>query len=219
MTAICPSSILACGMRVTLLDSLGNVAPGPNNSYVTDGLIQIQFTPDVFTPDERTQVSGCNCVIASAKFASLLKRFDLEIQKGQLEPGLEALMTGADVVLSGSDPIGAWWPNNSECGDTPPPFVALEVWSQAFEGNSQSEILPNIHWIWPKTQWILGQSVLNNDFKQDVLTGFSVPNSLWGEGPYGDGPGENVGPQGGYWMTADDPPTAECGYQTVVPSS
>ena len=29
MSAICPSSILACGMRVTLLDSLGKVEPGP----------------------------------------------------------------------------------------------------------------------------------------------------------------------------------------------
>jgi hypothetical protein len=219
MTAICPSSILACGMRVTLLDSLGDVAPGPNNSYVTDGLIQIQFTPDLFVPPEREQVSGCNCVIASAKFPSLLKRFDLTIDKGQLEPGLESLMTGADVVLSGPDPIGAWWPNNAQCGETPPPFVALEVWSQAYEGNAQSEVLPNIHWVWPKTQWVLGQSTLNNDIKQDQLVGFSIPNSLWGQGPYGDGPGENVGPMGGYWFTADDPPAAACGYATVVPSS
>jgi hypothetical protein len=219
VTAICPTSILACGMRVTLLDSLGRVAPGPNNFWVTDGLIQLQFTPDVFVPNEITQVSGCNCLIANAKFASLLKRFDLTLDKGQLEPGLEALMTGADVVLDAGSPIGAWWPDNSECDKTPPPFVALEVWSQAYLGNAPSPDFPFVHWIWPKTQWILGQSTLAADAKQDQLTGFSIPSSLWGDGPYSDGPGEDIGVMGGYWFTDVEPPVASCGYGTVVPSS
>lgn len=219
MTAICPASILACGMRVTVLDSLGNVANQANNYYVSNKLIELQFTADNFEPAEREQVSGCNCLIASAKFPPLLKRFNLEIQKGALEPALESLMLGGSVVLNGSDPIGQWFPNNSECGDTPPPYVALEVWSQAFEGNAQSPTWPYVHWIWPMTRWSIGQSTLNTDLKTTVLTGFSNPNSRWGHGPYDDDPGEVIGPQGGYWFTTTVPPTAECGYQTVTPSS
>lgn len=219
MAAICPSSILACGMRVTLLDSLGNVASGPNNSYVSDKLIQIQTTPDTFAPAEAQQVSGCNCLVASAKFPELLKRFNLEVQKGALEPALESMMVGTTVVLDGADPIGEWWQDNSICGHGTPPYVALEVWSQAFEGNGQSPTWPFVHWIWPMTRWIQGQSTLNVDFKQDVLTGFSLPNDRWGHGPYSDSPGEVIGPQGGYWFTTDEPPDAVCGYQTVTPSS
>ena len=107
MTAICPSSILACGMRVTLLDDLGNVNPDANNFWVTDDLIQITTTPELATGSDREQRSGCDCVIASAKFPDLLKRWTFEIQKGQLQPGLEALMLGEDVILDGEDPIGA----------------------------------------------------------------------------------------------------------------
>lgn len=219
MTAICPSSILACGMRVTLLDSLGNVAPSPNNSYVSNKLVALQTTPDTFAPTEAQQVSGCNCLVASAKFPELLKRFNLQITKGALEPALESMMVGATVVLSGPDPIGEWWQNNSICGQGTPPYVALEVWSQAYEGNGQSATFPYVHWIWPKTRWIQGQSTLDVNFKQDILTGFSDPNGLWGTGPYEDDPGENIGPMGGYWFTSDPPPTAFCGYESVVPSS
>lgn len=219
MTAICPASILACGMRVTLLDSLGNVNTGSNNYYVTDKLVQLQFTPDLFEPQERELVAGCNCLVASAKFPSLLKRFNLEVQEGALEPALEALMTGSSTVTSGSDIIGEFWPDNSICGNGTPPYVALEVWSYAWEGNGQSQTLPYVHWIWPMTRWVLGQGTLNTDFKSEPLNGFSLPNSRWGHGPYDDDPGVVIGAQGGYWFTATAPPTAVCGYQTVVPSS
>lgn len=219
MTAICPSSILACGMRVTVLDSLGNVVDDPNNFWTSNKLIQVQFTPEVFDPGEKEQISGCNCVIATQKSAPLLKRFTIEIQKGTLEPGLESMMLGSDVILDGVDPIGTWWPNNAECGDTPPPFVALEVWSQTLVGNRQDATFPYVHWIWPMTQWMFGQSVLSTDVKQEVLTGFSIPNSRWGSGPFDDDPGEDVQPQGGYWFTAEAPPAGVCGYQTITPSS
>ena len=129
------------------------------------------------------------------------------------------MMLGEEVVLSGSDPIGAWFANNAECGAPAIPYVALEVWSQAYEGNGQSQTLPFIHWIWPLTRWQLAPATLSSDFKTTQLTGFSDPNSLWGHGPYGDDPGEVVGPLGGYWFTAEEPPAAECGYQTVTPSS
>jgi hypothetical protein len=214
---ICPSSILACGLRVTKLDAVGNVASGANNYYVADDLIQITFTPELAQGSDRELRSGCDCVIASAKFPDLLKRFTLEIQKGELTPALESMMLGSDNVLDGSDIIGEMWPDNSACGDTPPPRVAIEVWSEAYEGNGQSQTKPFIHWIFPMSRWSLGQSVLSSDFKTTVLTGYSEPNGLWGHGPYGDG--ILVGAQGGYWFEDTGAPAAVCGYQTITPSS
>jgi hypothetical protein len=222
MTALCPKPILVCGMRGTLLDSLGNVVDGPNNFYTTDNLIALTPTPDLFEPEERRQVSGCNCIIASAKFVPLLVRFNLAMQKGALEPALESLMIGSEVVLdpdSPADPIGAWWPNNSLCGSTQPPFVALEVWTEAFSGNRQSAQWAYVHWIWPMTRWNMTPGVLNTDFQEQALVGFSIPNTRWGHGPYGDDPGEEIGALGGYWFTNDPPPAGVCGFQTITPSS
>lgn len=221
--AICGSSILACGMRVTLLDSEGDVAAGPNNFYVTDNLVNIGINPEIEEGSDRTLKSGCDCIIATAKFPDLLKRFRFEINLGALEPALMSLLTGGAVILDGSTPtpvpIGWDWPVQISCSDTPPPKVALEVWSDNWENDHQSPTLPNIHWIWPMTQWQIGPSQLNSDFAPMVLNGFSIGNNRWGHGPYGDDPGQVIGQLGSVYQTADDPPTAECGYQTVVPSS
>jgi hypothetical protein len=217
MTAICASSILACGMRATLLDQTGNVSSDPDNFYVTDNMVQLQFTPDVEAGSDRTLKSGCDCIIASAKFPDLLKRFNFEVQQGALEPGLIALMTGAPLIEDGADPIGWDWPVNASCGETPPHQVALEVWSFVWEDNAQNDERPYWHWIWPSTSWQFGQSTLNTDFMVPVLTGFSRGNPVWGHGPYGDA--VTVGDLGSVYQTADTPPSAVCGLQTVSPSS
>lgn len=218
--ALCPASILACGMRVTLLDDLGNVAATPNNYWVTSNLIEITTSPEVEAGTDLTMKAGCDCIIATYRGPDLFKRFNFELSLGTLEPGLLSLMLGGSVILSGTDPIGMGWPNQVECTDEPPPKVALEVWSYAWEGSGQAAGLPYIHWTWPATRWQIGQSVLGaTDFFRPALTGFSFGNPLWGEGPYGDGPGEDVPELGAFWFTADAPPDGECAYQTITPAS
>lgn len=221
MASICGSSILACGMRVTLLDDNGSVANQADNYYVTNSLVQIVMTPDVQVGPEPILVGGCACVIASAKFPDLLKRFTFEINIGQLDQFLIPLMTGGQQITSGADAIGMDWPDSGiSCDATPPPRVALEVWSYNWEGNGQSNSLPYWHWVWPLTQWQIGPATLNSsDFFQPALTGFSNGNSAWGHGPYDDDPGVVIGDLGAVWQTSDPPPTADCNYGTITPSS
>lgn len=219
MSAICASSILACGLRVTLLDSTGNVANQANNYYVTQKMTELQFTPDIYSPNEITLASGCACIIVTAKFPDLLKRFTFQLSLGALEPALIALLTGGATISSGGVPFGFDWPVNLQCGQTPPPKIALEVWSYVWESDHQSQTLPYWHWVWPETQWQFAQSTLNTDAMVVQLTGFSTANPVWGHGPYGDGPGVNIAALGAVWQTATVPPVGVCGLQTVVPSS
>ncbi len=221
MATICASSILACGMRVTLLDDVGNVANQADNSYVTNNLVQIGVDPNIQTGAEPTLPGGCACLIANAKFPNLLKRFDFAIALGQLDVQLMSLMTGGALISSGSNAIGMDWPDSGiTCGATAPPKVALEVWSYVWVGNAQSTVLPYWHWVWPMTQWQIGSAVLNGtDFFQPALTGFSLGNPAWGHGPYDDDPGTVIGDLGSVWQTADAIPTQICDYTTVTPSS
>lgn len=206
-------------MRVTLLDQVGNVHSGSNNYYVTANLVQLQFTPDIEVGSDRTLKSGCDCIIATAKFPDLLKRFTFQVDLGKLEPGLVSLMLGGAMISSGGFPIGFDWPTSLNCGDTPPPRVALEVWSYVWDNDHQDGTLPYWHWVWPMTQWQIGQSTLSSDIMQPVLTGFSTANPLWGHGPFADDPGVVIGNLGAVWQTADVPPSGVCGLQTVSPSS
>lgn len=218
MTAICPSSILACGMRVTLLDAEGDVSSDPNNYWVTDNLIDIATNPDVDTGPDLVLRGGCDCGIATYKGNDIFKRFNFEINLGTIESGLLSMMLGGEVILDGTDPIGMSWPNFS-C-DNPQPKVALEVWSYAWEGAAQSETFPYWHWVWPLTKWQIGPSTLGaTDFFRPALTGFSLGNPRWGHGPYDDDPGSAIGEMGAFWLTTDPPPTAACAYGTITPSS
>ena len=218
--ALCPASILACGMRVTLLDDLGNVADVPNNYWVTANLIEIQTSPEIEAGTDLTMKSGCDAIIAAYRGPDLFKRFNFELSLGALEPGLLSLMLGGSVILDGTDPIGMGWPNQTTCAGEPPPFVALEVWSYSWDCLGQAPGTPYIHWTWPMTRWQIGQSVLGaSDFFRPALTGFSLANGQWGEGPYGDGPGEDIPELGAFWFTAEAPPAAACAYQSVTPAS
>lgn len=220
--AICGQSILACGFRATLLDTDGSVAPVANNSYVTHDLISITITPNIEEGSDRTLKSGCDCIIATAKFPNLLKRFDFEINLGSLEPALMSLMTGAPIRLDESDtpvPIGYDFPVQVSCSDTPPPQVAVEIWSDNWESDHDSPTLPYFHWVFPGTRWNIGPTTLNSDFAPIVLNGFSFGNNEWGHGPYTDAPAQVIGQLGSVFQSADAIPDAVCGFQTISPSS
>lgn len=220
--AICGQSILACGFRATLLDDEGDVHSGSNNYYTTHDLISITITPNIEDGSDRVLKSGCDCIIATAKFPNLLKRFDFEIQLGSLEPALISLMTGAPIRLDASTvpvPIGYDFPVQVSCADTPPPKIAIEIWSDNWESDHDSPTLPFFHWVFPGTRWNIGPSTLNNDFAPNVLNGFSFGNTRWGHGPYTDAPTQVIGQLGSVFQTATAIPAAVCGYQTITPAS
>lgn len=220
MASVCGASINACGLRVTELDSEGNVVGTPNNFWVTSKLIEISVTPEVEEGTDVTMKSGCDCIIATFRAADLLKRFNFTISLGQLEPGLIEMMIGGSVILSGADVIGINWPTGIDCEASPPPKVALEVWSFNQDVDAQNTLYPYWHWVWPGTQWQIGEASLGaGDFFRPQLTGFSFGNANWVHGPYNDDPGDAIEANGAVWATATAPPTAQCEYQTVAATS
>lgn len=214
----CPESILACGLRVTLLDAEGDVAPGPNNYWVSDDLLEITTTPDVDTGSDIVMRGGCDCPKATYRGPDLFKRFTFEISLSSLAPGLLSMMLGGEMILDGTEPIGMGWPEFS-C-DAPQPKVALEVWSYAWDGSGQYEAFPYWHWVWPMTRWQIGPATLGpTDFFRPALTGYSVANPRWGHGPYDDDPGQVVPPAGAFWLTDDPPPSGVCEFGTIAVTS
>lgn len=220
--AICGQIIQACAIRATLLDDEGDVHAGSNNSIVSNNLISIVATPNIEEGSDRVLKSGCDCIIATAKFPNLLKRFDFEINIGALEPAMISLMTGAPIRLDASVvpvPVGYDFPVQVSCTNTPPPKVALEIWTDNWESDHQSPTLPWLKWVWPGTRWNIGPSTLNNDFSPLVLNGFSFGNTRWGHGPYLDAPLQVIGQLGSVFQSAAALPAASCGYQTITPAS
>lgn len=212
MPPICEAAIHLCAVRVTRLDALGNPVAGPNNFYVTDNPIMVTVKPVIAAGEDKDLVGGCDCIIASYRGYDKLKRFDLELDLGVIEPGLMEILTGGSAILDEGDPIGMWWPNQLSCQNPVQPNVCFEGWQDLWEEDHQDADTPYLHWIWPSTRWQIGDHTLQNDFNQPKLTGFSRGNPNWGLGIYGDLP-EAAEPLGGFF--GDDAiPAAECGWQT-----
>ncbi len=209
----CLAAIHICRLRVTRLDASGNPAAGPNNAYITDKPMQLGVTPTIEAGADRTLVGGCDCIIATYRGPDKLKRFDLTLDLGVLEPGLLEMLTGAAAITDTGDVIGVWWSDQAFDCSNPQPSVAIEAWQTAWDGGGPSADFPVVHWIWPLTHWQIGAHTLQNDFLQPQVTGFSLANSSWGEGIWGDMP-ETVGPLGGWFYDTEDLPDAQCGYVT-----
>ena len=214
MSAECLAAIHLCRVRVTRLDSVGNPSPGPNNYWVSDKPIQLTVTPVIEAGADRTLIGGCDCIIATYRGYDKLKRFDLELDLGDLEPALMEMLLGSTAITEAADVIGQWWTENAfDCSIPAQPNLAFEGWQTAWDGDAPAAALPYVHWIWPSTHWQIAPHTLQNDFIQPKLTGFSQGNSAWGTGPYGDLP-EAAQPLGGFFFTDTALPTAECAYQT-----
>ncbi len=227
--SFCVDSIKICALRVTLLDALGNIAPGPNNYVSTNRESQLQYTGNVDKGKDLFYRNGCDQPLATYKSPDLLKRFDLQVDFYSLEPAVQAIMLGAPILLDGlSEPVGFEYALQNCPSDTPPPLVAVEAWSWSWDCDAQVPQVPYWYYVWPMVQWATDQAnVLQTDLLQPKLTGFTRRNPLWGHGPYG---GVVQGPVGGpsfksstgalaVFLTSTPPPAAVCGFATVTPGS
>lgn len=214
MSSINPTIVNLCRIRATLLDDDGTVLGTTDNVFVDDKPVSLQFTPEIETGDERTQKSGCGCIIATQKDPDTLKRFTFELVQGTFSPGLAAFLLGQDLVVdTEGNAIGVnFTVEQLTCGDTSStPQVAFEAWAKAQVG-SAAAALPWVHFVWPSTSWQLGQNSLSADFANPTYAGFSRGNTEWNSGPYGDVPADGTGFLDidffAFWMTDVDPPTA-----------
>jgi hypothetical protein len=217
MAIECASTVEICAVRATRLDTDGTVSPDADNVYVVQDVIQLQFTPNIREGEERELIGGCGgCPIASKTDDDSLRRFDLELQSGRLEPGLIEMLTGGTVIEDTNGPIGFLFGEKRECG-VAQPRVAFEAWSKRWTADDEQDpAYPWWHWVWPSVAWVPGQNTLQADFGPVVLTGKSRVNTSWGSGPYGDQPASTEGAQLGVWASAGDLPTATCDYSTVT---
>lgn len=218
MAVECGPSLQLCAVRVTLLDDVGNISPDTDNVYITDLLLSMAVNPDIQQGANQILTGGCDCTVADYRGTDKLRRFLFQMGTAAVEPGLLALLIGADVITDAGDIIGVTWPGPQECG-TNPTAVALEFWTRHWVGDAVDPVWPWFHHVYPSTSWQIGNQQYANDFAQPQINGFSRQNLLWGNGPYGDQPAGIDISRGGFYLTAEDPPVATCGFSHVVPGS
>jgi hypothetical protein len=221
MANACPTPIHVCRARFTrLVDSTGVVAAAPNNHVVTDAPMEFTITPVISEGDDIELKGGCDCVCVSYKGRDRLKRFDLAIQLCKYEPALVELLTGAALFTNGSaEPIGNVWPIALGCATTGQPPVAVELWSDNYEGDAPSAAANRYtRWVFPRSFWQWDEITLNNEFTTPSFNGWSQSNTAWAN-PYNDLPtgvtsAGGASGTGGAFFDDGPLPTVVCGYST-----
>jgi hypothetical protein len=210
----CPSLIHLCRVRVTRLNADGTPTPGPNNVYISAKPIQLVVTPVYSAGKDLELDGGCDCLIASYRGDDKLKRFDFELDLGQIEWDMVEMLTGSTIVTSAGANVGVMFPvNQFQCTTPAQPLVGFEGWQHNWIQDHLDPVYPYTQWVFPGSKWAIQAMTLGNDFTQPKLTGFSRGNPNWGTGIYHDLP-QAAGALGGGFMTATAPPADLCGYQT-----
>lgn len=220
MSTICPQVFGLCRLRITRLETTGRVADSPNNSWVTDKQISFGFDPVIEVGEEHTNKNGCGQILSSFTDPDIRKRYDLSLQLGADVPGLREMLLGDAVILDGADPVGsAAVDQNSSTFE--PTLVAVEGWFKMISGDAPDSGRPWGYILFPASSWVEAPAQLGNDYWNPQYTGKSRTNGLWGDGPYGDVP-ELAGVDQAVRVitqTTGSPPSADCAYGSVVPSS
>jgi hypothetical protein len=218
MAVTCGPTFGLCRIRVTRVDSLGNVIAG-DNAYVTDAAISLAVAVNKETGNTFSQRNGCGCSIARFRAPDIFNWFDLTFVDAELEPVLQEFLLGADPITDGGDTVGIAYPGALACAEQQP-AVAFEFWAQRIVGSAQDTVFPWIHGVFPYSLWSLGDNTFEEDFGKPQVVGFTRTNANWGDGPYDDGPPDSTPiDEGGWWFTDIDPPDPECAAQAVTSSS
>lgn len=215
----CGVSFGVCVVRLTRVDPVTGAVIAGLNSYVSDKAISVAVNPNIETGNTFSIRNGCGCSIARFKAPDTFNWFEFVFTQAALEPEMLSFLLGQETILDGTDVVGLNWDGSLAC-DEGVPAVALEFWTQHVVGSSQDSQFPWFHWVYPKTNWSLGDNTFEEGIAEPVVNGTSETNPLWGHGPYGDGPPDNqTVEEWAVWKTDVDPPTPECAAQNVTSTS
>ena len=76
MPVNCGGTVNVCRVRVTRVDANGNVQGTTDNSYVTDAVTEVTFSPNVEAGDTISQKNGCGCKVIGYKVNDTFNFFE-----------------------------------------------------------------------------------------------------------------------------------------------
>jgi hypothetical protein len=183
------ASIQGVSIRVTRLDSAGNLLTGPADSYTTSAFMRISFTPEYEEGDEITEKGANGVVCVTYKAPDTLKRITMELAICEPDPELTALISGGLLLrknLGTSDAVdtkSVGWAAPGVGDDPAGNGVAIEAWSHAVKDGKRSGVLPYFHWIFPYVKMRQsGDRVIENGLMANTFEGFGLGNASFQAG-------------------------------------
>jgi hypothetical protein len=177
------ASVQGVAIRVTRLDSAGNLLNGAGDSYTTSAFMRASFTPEYEEGDEIVEKSADGTVCVSYKAPDTLKRITMEIAICDPDPELSALMSGGLLLrknfgsFSSPDNKSVGWAAPAVGDDPAGNGVAIECWSYAVKDGKRASTLPFFYWIFPYVKLRQsGDRVIENGLLANTFEGYGLGN-------------------------------------------
>lgn len=183
------ASIQGVSIRVTRLDSAGNLMTGAGDSYTTSAFMRISFTPEYEEGDEITEKGANGVVCVTYKAPDTLKRITMELAICEPDPELSALLSGGLLLrknIGSADDVNlksVGWAAPGVGDDPAGNGVAIEAWSHAVKDGKRSGVLPYFHWVFPYVKMRQsGDRVIENGLLANTFEGFGLGNPSFQSG-------------------------------------
>lgn len=173
------ASIQGVAIRVTRLDTAGNLLNGAGDSYTTSAFMRVSFTPEYEEGDEITEKSANGTVCVTYKAPDTLKRITMELAICEPDAELSQLLSGGLLLRKTVDGVvkSVGWAAPG-VGDDPAGFgVAIEAWSHAVKDGKRASLLPYFHWVFPYAKLRQsGDRVIENGMLATTFEGYGLGN-------------------------------------------
>jgi hypothetical protein len=133
------ASLTAVALRVVRLDAVGRFAVGPDNGYVTDQFLKVDFNSDNEAGQETIQRNASGDLGIVYRTPDIPKRLGVTIELTAPDPELEALLIGSTVLTANTPAVAAPTPSPSASasgGTLPTGSQAYVVTSATVYGES-----------------------------------------------------------------------------------
>lgn len=182
----CVALARASRMRLTRLDACGVPVPGPTGQLVSDGMINVDYTPNYLDPEEITQLNANGDLCIDDQGEPQLRWLDLSIVMCRVDPDVINIITGNPLVANdAATPESVGFRIDDALTGTV--NFAMELWSNVSNQacNAAGDKLYG-YWLVPFVvqarmgPWSVANAALNLTF-----TARTSRDSGWGLGPTG----------------------------------
>jgi hypothetical protein len=205
-------------VRLTRLDSCGEVVEGSCTTLVTECFVSVTMSAEVEEGDEYLQKNAWGDFCINDKDVDRIKRVNVSIEFAEANPDALDIIANAQAVVSGGDTIGATFGPETQAA-----AYALEVWTKRANPDQCDATTPEYGYFlvpFVKNGRLDGDVTIENGALTVSVVGqsFEAPAS-WDEGPYAENPFVESFPAGDFFgmvVTDVQPPSVTNGCVAYV---
>lgn len=232
MPSICYPVLRVPAVRLTKLDSCGEVVDSTCSMATSNGIITIEQTAELEDRQDYFTLNADAQPCITDTSPPILKWINVTITFCQVDPELYNIATAEPLVLNDATPTPVAVGFRTRQGSVNNSNFAFEAWTRIGGSNNCSDgqvqygyfLLP---WL---VEGMVGDLTLENGAANFIITARTQPNSLWGVGPYNVVRNATTGVPGPLLVpiasgdhrhmqvTTEPPPAVTCGCGDVTPT-